>query len=153
LATYVQYLFPEASSTRIFTLDAIEKTKSEKYHHETQTFNTQDDNELDREFQADMDDDSIGFLEIEDDIENPFEIDESINLVGWNSAWNFQGDDKKVSTTAGSTGGISFNSSHMRYYDTKSCASLVASSVNSTESKEKEKGTIVQTLLKNNSKT
>jgi len=143
LATYVQFLFPEASLKRIFTLDAIEKAKSEKYHQQTQTFITQDDNELDREIQADIDDDSMGFLEIEDDLDNPFEIDESIKLVGGNSVWNFQGDDETVSTAAGSAGGISFNSAHMRYYDTKSCASSVASSVaskdSSTNKKEGEK--------------
>ena len=133
LATYVQYLFPEASLKRIFTLDAIEKAKNENYHHKTQTFITQDDTELDREIQDDMDDDSMGFLELEDNLENPFQIDESISLVGGNSVWNFQGDDETVSTAAGSTGGVSFNSAHMRYYDTKSCASSVASSIASKE--------------------
>ena len=134
LATYVQYLFPDASLKRIFTLDAIEKAKSEKYHPGSQTFITQDDTELDREIQADMDDDSMGFLEIEGELDNPFEIDGSINLVGGNSVWNFQGDDETVSTAAGSAGGISFNSAHIRYYDTKSCASSVASSVASKDS-------------------
>jgi len=75
LATYVKFLFPDASLKQIFTLDAIEKTKSEKYHPESQTFITQDDDELDQEIQADIDDDSIGFLEIEDELDNPFEID------------------------------------------------------------------------------
>ena len=136
LATYVKFLFPDASLKRIFTLDAIEKSKSEKYHQESQTFITQDDEELDQEIQADIDDDSMGFLEIEDQLDNPFEFDESINLIGGNSVWNFQGDDETVSTAAGSTGGVSFNSTQMRYYDTKSCASSVASSVGSVGSED-----------------
>ena len=107
LATYVKFLFPDASIKRIFTLDAIEKTKSKKYHPESQTFIRQDDDELDREIQADIDDDSMGFLEIEDELDNHFEIDDSINLIGGNSVWNFQDDDETVSTAAGSTGGVS----------------------------------------------
>ena len=134
LATYVQYLFPDASLKRIFTLDAIEKAKTEKYDPTTQTFITQDDTELDQEIKADMDDDSMGFLDVDENLVNPFEFDESIKLVGGNSVWNFQGDDETVSTNASSTGGISFNSAHLRYYDTKSCASSVASSAGSKES-------------------
>jgi len=156
LATYVQYLFPEASLKRIFTLDAIEKAKNENYDHKTQTFITQDDTELDREIQDDMDDNSMGFLELEDDLESPFQIDESISLVGGNSIWNFQGDDETVSTAAGSTGGVSFNSAHMRYYDTKSCASSVASStaskddsIDSSAKEDQHKDERVPTIIKN----
>jgi len=105
LATYVKYLLPDVSLKRIFTFDAIEKAKSETYHPETQTFTTRDDTELDDEIQADVDDDSFGFLEIDEEVQDPFEFDVKVDLVGGNSVWNFQGDDETVSTTAGSTGG------------------------------------------------
>jgi len=136
LATYVTYLYPQASLKRIFTPDAIEKAKSEKYDPETQTFTTQDDVDLYNEIQADLDDDSLEFLKI-DDLEHPFEFDETINLVGGKSVWDFTGDNESVSTGAGTR--ITFDKANMRYYDTKSCASSIASSIASVESSHNKK--------------
>jgi len=146
LTTHLRYLLPEASLKRIFTLDAVEKAKSEKYHHKIQILITQD-NELDREIQDDVDNDPMMFLKLDDELDNPFQIDEIINLVGGNSIWNFQGDDETINTAAGSstcgisfnsiwnfqgdnetintaagssTCGISFNSAHIRYYSLRS---------------------------------
>ena len=136
LSTYVKYLLHGANLKRIFTFDAIEKAKSETFHPDSQTFTTRDDEELDEEIQADIDDGSIGFLELEEVIQDPFEFDVTADLVGGNIVWNFQGDDETISTTVGSTGGISFKSDHMRYYDAKSCALSVASSKASEASNE-----------------
>ena len=47
LSTYVQHLYPDAPLKRIFTLEAIEKAKNEKYDKKTQTFITQDEIDLD----------------------------------------------------------------------------------------------------------
>ena len=139
LATYTQYLYPDANLKRIFTFDAIEKAQSEKYNPDTQTFTTQDDNELDREIQADLEDDSLGYLEC-DELEHPFVFDESINLVGGESTWDFTGDAETVSTGAGTK--ITFDKANMRYYDVKSCASSVASSNASVASQNKSKITV-----------
>ena len=68
-------------------------------------------------------------------------------MIGGNSVWNFQGDDETVSTAAGSTGGVSFNSNQMRYYDTKSCASSVASSVDSIGSEDNERKRLVPKVI------
>ena len=144
LATYVTYLYPKASLKRIFTPDALEKAKSEKYDPETQTFTTQDDVDLYNEIQADLDDDSLEFLKI-DDLEHPFEFDETINLVGGKSVWDFTGDNETVSTGAGTR--ITFDKAKMRYYDTTSCASSVSSSIASNESEQlKKKGGVPETI-------
>jgi len=151
LATYVTYLFPQASLKRIFTPDAIEKAKSEKYDPETQTFTTQDDVDLYNEIQADLDDDSLEFLKI-DDLEHPFEFDEPINLVGGKSVWDFTGDNETVSTGAGTR--ITFDKANLKYYDTKSCASSIASSIASGESSQfKKKGRSTQSHPRGNQKT
>lgn len=94
-----------------------------------------------------MDDDSMGFLKIGDELDNPFEIDDSINLIGGNSVWNFQGDDKTVSTAVGSAGCVLFNSTQMRYYDTKSRASSVASSVDSTGNEDIHRKRVVPKVI------
>jgi len=136
LSTYVAYLYPQASLKRIFTFDAIEKSKSEKYDPKTQTFTTQDDLDLYKEIQADLDDDSLEYLKV-DDIENPFEFDETINLVGGDSVWDFTGDNETVSTGAGTK--ITFDKAKMKYYDTRSCASSISTSSNTSLNSQKEK--------------
>jgi len=130
----VAYLFPETSLKRILTAHAIDKAKDETYNPTSQSFVTQEDIDLDREIQADLDDDSMNFA-APDDINDPFQFDESIRLVGGDSVWNLNGDDDTVSTNQpNGMGNVSFDSVVCRLYDTTSCAS----SVNSASSQVKQ---------------
>jgi len=132
LSTYVSYLFPNVSFKRILTPQAIDKAKDETYNPTSQTFTTQEDIDLDLEIQADLDDDSMNFA-APDDINDPFQFDESIRLVGGDSVWDLNGDDDTVSTNQpNGVGNVSFNSAVCRLYDTNTCAS----SVNSTSSSQ-----------------
>ena len=134
LSTYMTYLFPDASFKRILTPQALDKANDETYNSNSQTFTTQDDIDLDKEIQADLDDDSMNFA-APDDINDPFQFDESIRLVGGDSVWDLNGDDDTVSTNQpNGAGNVSFNSVACRLYDTNSCAS----SVNSTSSQVKQ---------------
>jgi len=142
LSTYVAYLFPETSLKRILTPQAIDKAKDEQYNPASQSFTTQEDIDLDREIQADLDDDSMNFA-APDDLTDPFQFDESIRLVGGDSVWDLNGDEDTVSThQPNGMGNVSFDSAVCRMYDTNSCAS----SVNSTNSRAKESSSIKDTI-------
>ena len=134
LSTYVTHLFPDTSFKRILTAHAIDKAKDETYNPTSQSFVTQDDIDLDREIQADLDDDSMNFA-APDDLNDPFQFDDSIRLVGGDSVWDLNGDDDTVSTNQpNGLGNVSFDSAVCRLYDTNSCAS----SVNSASSQVKQ---------------
>ena len=143
LSTYVTYLYPDVSLKRILTPYSIDKAKDEQYNPNLQTFTTQEDTDLDREIQADLDDDSMNFA-TPDDINDPFHFDETIRLVGGDSVWDLNGDDDTVSTNQPQgMGNVSFNSAVCRLYDTNSCAS----SVNSNSSQQKKQtSTISETI-------
>ena len=130
LSTYVKYLFPDGNFKRILTPQAIDKANDESYNPSSQTFTTQDDIDLDKEIQADLDDDSMGFA-APDDLTNPFEFDDSVRLVGGDSVWDLNGDADTVSTNQPSgMGNVSFDSATCRMYDSSSCASSVNSMPN-----------------------
>ena len=130
LSTYVKYLFPDGNFKRILTPQAIDKANDESYNPSSQTFTTQDDIDLDKEIQADLDDDSMDFA-APDDLTNPFEFDDSVRLVGGDSVWDLNGDADTVSTNQPSgMGNVSFDSATCRMYDSSSCASSVSSMPN-----------------------
>jgi len=134
LSTYVKHLFTEAKLDRIFTIEALEAAKIEQYDQNTQTFITQEQIDLDREIQADLDDDSFEYCNFDDN--NPFEIDISENksLVGGERLYNMNGDDDTASTFPATSSMISFSSNaSVHLYDVDSCASTVT-----TESSRKE---------------
>jgi len=141
LSTYASFLYPNTSFKRILTAYAIDKAVDESYNPMTQTFTTQEDIDLDREIQADLDDDSMNYAN-PDDIQNPFEFDDSVRLVGGESVWDLNGDDDTASTNQpNGMGNVSFDSAVCRYYDTNSCATSVNSSnssVNQTPSLQRQ---------------
>jgi len=67
LATYVQYLYPNASLNGYFTNEALHKAMVETYDAVAQSFETQEDIEMMEEVKSNMDDDSLDFLDINED--------------------------------------------------------------------------------------
>jgi len=118
ISTYVYHTFPTATNLhKIFTVEAIEQAKSEQYHPGTQTFVTQDQLDLDKEIQADLDDDWFDFCKVN---ENPFEIDISnTKLVGGDRLYTLSGDDDTASTVPATSSQISFSSNinSVHHYD------------------------------------
>jgi len=130
LSTYVKFLFPDSNLKRILTPQALDKANDESCNPSSQTFTTQDDIDLDREIQADLDDDSMEFA-APDDLANPFEFDDTVRLVGGDSVWDLNDDADTVSTNQPSgMGNVSFDSATCRMYDSSSCASSVNSTPN-----------------------
>jgi len=131
ISTYARYLFPNASFKRILTHEAINKSETETYNPSSQTFTTEEDLELDKEIQADLDDDSFDFAK-PDDLNNPFDFEDSIKLVGGESVWDLNGEEDTVSTNMpNGMGNVSFDSATCRFYDPESCSSSVQSSASS----------------------
>ena len=78
------------------------------YFPRTQTFVTQEDNELDAEIQADLDDSSFEFLNDSTSISNPFEIENTPKEVTGKNIWTLDGDDDTTSTMVDSRTSVSF---------------------------------------------
>ena len=137
ISTYARYLFPNASFKRILTHEAINKSETETYNPSSQTFTTEEDIELDKEIQADLDDDSFEFAK-PDDLNNPFDFEDSIKLVGGESVWDLNGDEDTVSTNMpNGLGNVSFDSATCRFYDPESCSSSVQSNTSTTKTSMK----------------
>jgi len=142
ISTYAKYLFPNDNFKRILTHEAINKSETETYNPSSQTFTTEEDIELDKEIQADLDDDSFDFAK-PDDLHNPFDFEDTIKLVGGESVWDLNGDEDTVSTNMpNGMGNVSFDSAKCRYYDPESCSSSIQStSSNNNKSSMKMKKT------------
>jgi len=135
ISTYALYLFPNASFKKILTHEAINKAENESYNPASQTFTTQEDIELDKEIQADLDDDSFDFAK-PDDLDNPFEFEDPTKLVGGENIWDLNGDDDTASTNLpNGMGNVSFDSATCRYYDPGSCSSSVQSNTSTNHKK------------------
>lgn len=62
LPTYVQYLYPNADLSHIFTMEAMDQADDETYHPNKQSFTTLEDIAIIREIQDDADDDSLEYM-------------------------------------------------------------------------------------------
>jgi len=108
LTTYyvLHLLHLNAELKGVFTEDAIAKTSRETYDHTTQEFETED-LELYKDLQEDFDDDSLDFLQFDDDELNTINLDIEANLpevIGENKMINCQGHNDAI--TASSIGTI-----------------------------------------------
>jgi len=122
LPTYVQHLYPTASLSRVFTIEAMDQSEHSEYYPNTQTFLTQEDIELDKEIQMDWDDDSFEHLKTED-TENPFKIEIPIKLPGGTKLYNFSGDDETASTIPATASNLTFTNASVHLYDANSTVS------------------------------
>ena len=125
LVTYVRHLYPEASLSKIFTIDAIDESEVEKYYPNTQTFLTQEDIDFDAVIQEDLDDDSFEYLNVNNI--NPFEIQLPEKLKGGEKLYNLNGDEDTASTMPAQSSTISFTNASVHLYDTKSLVSEISS--------------------------
>lgn len=120
LSTYILYLFPnESDLIGILTIEAIANAKEETYHPTTQTFTTQEDIDLEREIQADLDDDSLDFI-MADEVSHPYNFDDTIKLIGGEKLWDLTGETDTLSTMAESKTTISFKENDVIYSEDKS---------------------------------
>jgi len=122
LPTYLQHLYPQASLSRIFTIDAMEQIEGSEFFPDTQTFLTQEDIELDKEIQMDWDDDSFDHLKT-DETQNPFEITMPKKLPGGTKLYNFNGDDDTASTIPATSSNLTFTNASLHLYDANSTVS------------------------------
>jgi len=122
LPTYLQHLYPQASLSRIFTIDAMEQIEGSEFYPDTQTFLTQEDIELDKEIQMDWDDDSFDHLKTED-TQNPFEITMPKKLPGGKRLYNFTGDEDTASTIPATSSNLTFTNASLHLYDANSTVS------------------------------
>ena len=122
LSAYVAYLYPSASLSRIFNIEAITLAEETEYDPKTQTFLTQEQKDFDAEIQADLDDDSFEFLIPDADPEYIAVDMGNIKLLGGEKLYNLTGDDDTASTHPASSSMISFSSNSIHHYDTESCA-------------------------------
>jgi len=122
LPTYLKHLYPQASLSRIFTIDAMEQIEGSEFFPDTQTFLTQEDIELDKEIQMDWDDDSFDHLKTED-TQNPFEITMPKKLPGGKKLYNFTGDDDTASTIPATSSNLTFTNASVHLYDANSTVS------------------------------
>ena len=108
LSTYVLFLHPLAELKGIFTMEAIDKAQKESYDYNTQEFQTEEDAEFLKVVQEDMDDDSLDFLEFDDDALQSIRLDLETSLpsvIGGDKTMDFQGDDDTITTASvGTTG-------------------------------------------------
>ena len=108
LSTYVLFLHPLAELKGIFTMEAIDKAQKESYDYKTQEFQTEEDAEFLKVVQEDMDDDSLDFLEFDDDALQSIRLDLETSLpsvIGGDKTMDFQGDDDTITTASvGTTG-------------------------------------------------
>jgi len=122
---YIKHLFPKAPLHRIFKIDALESTDKAVYDPETQTFITQDQIDMDKIFQDDLDDASFEYLDISEEQENNDEniVDiRELKLIGGEKLFNLTGDDDTASTHPATSSMISFSNASVHLYDTESCA-------------------------------
>jgi len=122
LPTYLRHLYPNASLSRIFSIEAMEQAEGSEYYPSTQTFLTQEDIELDKEIQMDWDDDSFEHLK-NDETENPFEITLPVKLPGGKKLYNFSGDDDTASTIPATSSNLTFTDASVHLYDATSTVS------------------------------
>jgi len=108
LSTYVLFLHPTAELKGIFTMEAIDKAQRESYDYNTQEFQTEEDAEFLKVVQEDMDDDSLDFLEFDEDALQSIRLDLETSLpsvIGGDKTMDFQGDDDTITTASvGTTG-------------------------------------------------
>ena len=107
LSTYVHHLYPDSDLTRIFTLEAIEMAKEEKYHPTTQTFTTQEDIATEREMQNDANDPSLNLIDWSG--LEPLNLEEEIDKPVSNpKLFSLSGDAESVSTMATDAMSVTF---------------------------------------------
>ena len=132
ISTYVYHTFPTATNLhKLFTVESLEQARNEQYHPGTQTFVTQAQIDLDKEIQADLDDEWLDFCTVQ---ENPFEVDISnTRLVGGEKLYCLTGDDDTASTVPATSSQISFASvGSVHHYDPSISSSETIGSINSS---------------------
>jgi len=65
LSTYVKYKYPDANLSGTFSLEAIDKSRSESFDPNTQDFKTEENEALLDEVASDLDNDSLDFITIQ----------------------------------------------------------------------------------------
>jgi len=140
LSTYIMHLYPGANLSGTFSLEAIEKQRSETFDPVTQQFRTEEDDALRYEVESDLDDDSLDFLTIDaEDLERvKLEMESKVpqNIIGGEKLIDMQGENETLSTASNLTS-ISFSKSSCYVFDDQKSAASISSETD-TENREKE---------------
>ena len=136
LSTYVKFLYPNANLSGTFSLEAIEKEKSETFDANLQEFKTEEDDALRYEVESDLDDDSLDFITIDEDdlrrvkLEMEAKVPESI--IGGEKLIDLQGENETLSTASNLTS-VSFSKTSCYVFDDQKSAATISSDLDMEE--------------------
>ena len=134
LAIYVQFLHPQVNLQGYFTNDALDKAEMEKFDPHTQSFETQEDLEMMEEVKSDMDDDSLDFLEIDEDDMKSIRLEIAANHPIYSTAtekiMDVQGEDETQTVVSNftNTSSVTFANDQRYVYDDATVSSLASPS-------------------------
>jgi len=146
LSTYVMFKYPDANLSGTFSLEAIDKARSESFDPNTQEFRTEEDEALRDEVESDLDDDSLDFITIDpEDLRRvKMEMEAKIpdTIIGGEKLIDLLGENETISTASNLTSVSFTNMPDCYVFDDQKSASSRQSEQTQQSNDENEKSTM-----------